>query len=118
MFHSWQRRRSSGPCRRGALVPGPSLLVVVLDAYRPKTRDPLVAFVHGTPAQVNGRSRRNLYYAGVGRLQCRDFEGAAEAFRRAVSDELSELASLTERDISVALLREARKGLGISTRGR
>ncbi|CAM9463503.1 unnamed protein product [Ectocarpus sp. 12 AP-2014] len=60
---------------------------------------------------VNGRSRRNVYYAGLGRLACGDKRGAAEMFRRAVSDDQCENASPTERDIAVSLREQAQRGL-------
>ncbi|CAM9875969.1 unnamed protein product, partial [Hapterophycus canaliculatus] len=61
--------------------------------------------------EINGRSRRNVYYAGLGRLECGDKKGAAEMFRRAVSDELCESASATERDIAASLREQAQRGL-------
>ncbi|CAM9560481.1 unnamed protein product [Ectocarpus fasciculatus] len=61
--------------------------------------------------KVNGRSRRNVYYAGLGRLACGDKRGAAEMFRRAVSDDQCESASATERDIAVSLREQAQRGL-------
>ncbi|CAM9679210.1 unnamed protein product, partial [Ectocarpus sp. 13 AM-2016] len=60
---------------------------------------------------VNGRSRRNVYYAGLGRLACGDKRGAAEMFRRAVSDDQCENASPTERDIAVSLREQAQRGM-------
>lgn len=71
---------------------------------------------YAVPNKVNGRSRRNLFYAGLGRLQLGDRKGATEAFRCASSDELSEFASPVERDIAVPIRREVQKGLEFTTR--
>ncbi|CAM9978684.1 unnamed protein product, partial [Laminaria digitata] len=65
---------------------------------------------------VNGRSRRNAYYAGLGRLACGDKRGAAEMFRRATSDELCESASAIERDIAAALREQSQRGLDFCDR--
>lgn len=65
------------------------------------------------PRQINGRSRRNVYYAGLGRLACGDRQGAREMFARAVSDEHCESASPTERDIAVWIREQAQRGLDI-----
>ncbi|CAM9239577.1 unnamed protein product [Ascophyllum nodosum] len=66
--------------------------------------------------KVNGRSRRNVYYAGVGKLARGDRKGAAEMFRRAMSDEYCESASATERDIAGALREQSKRGLAVCER--
>jgi len=65
---------------------------------------------------VNGRSRRNLYYAGLGRLVCGDHDGAREMFSRAVSVEQSENASGSDRDVAVTLMEQSQRGLDFCTR--
>lgn len=54
-----------------------------------------------------------MYYVGLGRLACGDRDGAREMFFMAVSDEHSESASPTERDIADSLREQAQKGLGV-----
>lgn len=67
-------------------------------------------------SQVNGRSRRNLFYAGLGRLACGDFEGAKEMFSTASSDDKCNNASVSERDVAATLMEQAKRGLDYCAR--
>lgn len=58
-----------------------------------------------------------MYYAGLGRLACGDKTGAGEMFRRAVSDELCESTSATERDIATNLREQSQRGLDFCEKG-
>lgn len=66
-----------------------------------------------SPRKINGRSRRNVYYAGLGRLACGDRRGAKDLFARAVSDEHCESVTLTEKDIAASIREQAQRGLDV-----
>ncbi|CAN0292785.1 unnamed protein product [Discosporangium mesarthrocarpum] len=67
--------------------------------------------------QVNGRSRRNVYYSGLARAALGQWKEAADAFRQAISEDKESgcfCASGGERDISGFLYEQASKGLEVA----
>ncbi|CAM9472179.1 unnamed protein product [Choristocarpus tenellus] len=88
-----------------------------LAAPWPIQNPPKAKILFDKAVEVNGRSRRNIYYAGLARLSLGQWKEAAAAFRRALSDDEEDgscCASPGERDISSFLTLQAGRGLEVA----